>query len=265
MFLTGLSGSAAKKQAKALARSRADMLRGNDRKALEALRVRIADARARRRVALRRAVGLCQRGRDSVRAEVKAFRVRERERINREISELRGRARSACSARKARIRKAGGSLVERERRALDEERRLQAQLRRLATAQRRKVARLSTAKERRQEDDDTVRGNLPPELAGVFDRVKRSIKAGPRTTRTEAFLEWAQENPDDVLRHQQDDTDREVARLVAEHEQLSKQLRKTSGYRVPKAELRKLERMGAARSPVEARRVAGSDLDWVPF
>jgi hypothetical protein len=110
---------------------------------------------------------------------------------------------------------------------VSEERKLQAQLKRLATqARMNKAKHATTSKERSQESDDYVRGNLPPELQPVFDRVKKKIKGGPRTTRTEAFLEWAAENPGDVLQHQEHDADREVARLVAEHQAVAGRLRK---------------------------------------
>jgi hypothetical protein len=48
---------------------------------------------------------------------------------------------------------------------------------------------------RRSESDDEVRANLPADLVPLLERVKRSIKAGPRQSRTEAFLEYAEEHP----------------------------------------------------------------------
>ncbi len=43
--------------------------------------------------------------------------------------------------------------------------------------------------ERQAESDDEVRSNIPPELVALFERVKRGIKASPRMSRTEAFLQ----------------------------------------------------------------------------
>jgi hypothetical protein len=40
---------------------------------------------------------------------------------------------------------------------------------------------------------------LPADLVPLLERVKRSIKAGPRQSRTEAFLKYAEEHPGDVL------------------------------------------------------------------
>jgi hypothetical protein len=53
--------------------------------------------------------------------------------------------------------------------------------------------------ERRSESDDEVRSNLPPNFVPLFERVKRGIKATPRMSRTEAFLHYAEENPDEVF------------------------------------------------------------------
>jgi hypothetical protein len=49
--------------------------------------------------------------------------------------------------------------------------------------------------ERQAESDDEVRGNVRPELVALFERVMRSIKASPRTSRTEASLHYAEKHP----------------------------------------------------------------------
>lgn len=212
---------------KALAKLRALKLREDDRKKLAALRAEVKAARARRAAAMRRTVATCKRGRAMAREAVKAFRKRALDAIRAEVRSLRGSARNRCQLRKYKIRQAGGGLLAKQRAQLAEERRLQAQLRGYAVAAKKRAARVKTSsRERVAESDDYVRGNLPPELAQVFNKVKRTIKGGPRTTRTEAFLEWAESHPEDVLRYQADDTDREVARLVAEHERVSSRLRK---------------------------------------
>ncbi len=215
------------KPGRLLEKMRAEKLRADDREKLAALRGKLKSARARRRKAMQAAARVCRQARKAVAARVLAYRKSERERIAAESRALRDRARSRCTRRKCVIQKAGGGLVARERAMLREERALQAQLRRLAQHAKTRVAKHATkAKERKAESDDFVRGNLPRELVPVFNRVRASIKGGPRTTRTEAFLEWAESHPDEVLEHQGHDTDREVARLVAEHEQLAGRLRK---------------------------------------
>jgi hypothetical protein len=204
-----------------LARQRAEKVKADDDQKLIAIRARLALAHARRGAALKQTVVSCRRARLRVRELVKALRLRARARLALEVAELRGQARNRCQARKHRIRAAGGSLRAKERAHLREERRYQAQLKRLAAAATRKRARLAaSSKERRQESDDYVRGNLPNDLRSVFEKVKRQIKGGPRTTRTEAFLEWAESHPDEVLHHQSNEADAEVRRLVAEHNKL---------------------------------------------
>lgn len=76
----------------------------------------------------------------------------------------------------------------------------------------------SSSKERQQESDDAVVGNLPAGLVPVFLKIRRQVKGGPRTTRTEAFLEWVEENPGEVYAIQSEQAERDLARLVAEHE-----------------------------------------------
>ena len=56
-----------------------------------------------------------------------------------------------------------------------------------------------TAREALEESDDEVRKNLTPEEIVIFEKIKRQIKATPRKTRTEAFAEWLQENPDEAV------------------------------------------------------------------
>jgi hypothetical protein len=212
---------------KTLARFRAEKLRADDRAKLLALRDSITHARARRRAAMSVAQRQCRAHRKAVALQIVARRKAEAERLKQEILQLRRRARAQCQARKHRIRQAGGNSIAKERALLREERALQAQLKRLAAAavmKRRKHA--ASSRERKQESEDYVRSNLPAELRPVFEHVKAQIKGGARTTRTEAFLEWAESHPDEVLQHQAHAADREVARLVAEHYATASRLKK---------------------------------------
>ena len=52
----------------------------------------------------------------------------------------------------------------------------------------------------------------------MFDKVRRQIKGLERKTRTEAFLEWAEENPGEVYAMQEREAEREIKRLVREHQ-----------------------------------------------
>jgi hypothetical protein len=231
--------------ARALARERAKWVKERARAELVRLQQAIAEARERRKAALLSTRETCSRARARVRERVKAFRAAEIARINREAAEMRAAARNQCKARRYRIQQSGAKVVEKRRAELDGEARLQAQLERAGRHALRQKKR-STAAERAQESDDAVRSNLPAELVGVFDRVRRHIKGSKRVTRTEAFLEWAESHPEDVLEYQEHETDREVRRLVAEHEAAQRALRKTGGRRA-------------------ARQRAAGALEEVPF
>jgi hypothetical protein len=85
----------------------------------------------------------------------------------------------------------------------------------------------STARERSQEDDNAVRNNLPAEIIPVFDKDRRSFKGSPRRRRTEQFLEWAEENPDEVLA----EADRAIKDLLAQERALRREARSGSRHR----------------------------------
>lgn len=227
---------------KALARERAAWVRERARAELDRLKAAIAEARQRRDLALHATRQTCARARTEARARARAWRAAELARVKREAAEIRAAARAQCQARRYRIERSGARAIEQRRATLAEQRRLQGQLSRAERHATRGRVQVTKA-ERAREDDDAVRSNLPRELVGVFDRVRRHIKGGKRTTRTEAFLEWAESHPEDVLSYQEHETDREVRRLVAEHEAAERRLRKT-------------------RAPARRRRAAGDD---VPF
>ena len=217
---------------KALARERALWVRERAAKELARLAAAIRKAKQRRRLALKRARLSCRSARARVREQIRRYRSSEISRINGEVREMRNAARAQCQARKHRIQSAGARAIERR----DAERRAEAQLQsRLDRATRLATRKRTTALERREESDDAVRSNLPRELLPVFERVKRAINGTRRRSRTETFLEWAQEHPEDVLEYQGDATDRDVRRLVAEYELNERELRKT---RAPRARRR---------------------------
>ena len=113
----------------------------------------------------------------------------------------RGKARGVCALEKGEAEKATSGAVEGARAELAKERAYQEDLKRIERGNRARFrgAKRATAAERRAESDDEVRNNLPPELVSLFERVKRLIKAGPRETRTEAMLRYAEEHPREYL------------------------------------------------------------------
>jgi hypothetical protein len=94
-----------------------------------------------------------------------------------------------------------------------------------ANKQRRKEAPKIARLEREGESDDEVRGNIPPDLVPLFERVKRQIKAAPRMTRTEAFFKYAEEHPDEVLIALDDKTDAVIRELEEQERQARRELR----------------------------------------
>jgi hypothetical protein len=127
-------------------------------------------------------------------------------------------AREMCALRAAEARQRGSADVAAKRSQLKQEQVFEKQI---AGYDRPKRLR-STSKERAQESDDAVRANLPPEMVRVFDAVRKHIKGGPRKTRTEAFFEWAEENPDEVWSMMQHQAERDLAALLAEQERTTK-------------------------------------------
>lgn len=130
--------------------------------------------------------------------------------------------RESCALRAARARAAGNQVVEERRAAAKEERKYERMLR----AGDRPSRLRSTRRERARESDDEVRANLSADMVPIFDAVRRHIKGTERKSRTEAFLEWAEENPGEVFSLMQHQADRELARLIAEQERLERQTRR---------------------------------------
>lgn len=137
--------------------------------------------------------------------------------------------RQSCSTRATLAKVTGAAEVARRKTKLVEEKGLELQIR---NADRPRKLR-TTSGERRQESDDEVRSNLEPEMVGVFNAVRKHIKGSPRKSRTEAFLQWSEENPGEVYDLLQHDADRYLAQLLAEQERTQRELRRSSVAGVP--------------------------------
>jgi hypothetical protein len=151
-------------------------------------------------------------------ALLKAARTERREsvdRVRKQCRTARAKLRTMCGVRKDRAREAGDKAVGARRRELHEERHLE-KLQRAADRRHQRGVR-SVHRERAAESDDEVRGNIPRGLVKVFDKVRRQIKGSDRKSRTEAFLEWVEENPGEVYAIQEREADRELRRMIREH------------------------------------------------
>jgi len=188
-----------------MAFDKAKLRREIERARKEALRVRLAELR-----------GLIKTARADRHAAIRGVQL--------DCKAKREQLRNTCALRRVEASELGLRGIERARHVFAHE---QRDAKQIAQAGRPPKAR-STAKERQQESDDAVRGNLAPEMLRVFDSVKRHIKGGPRKSRTEEFLEWAEENPGEVYTLQARAADRELAALLAEEARANKELRRRS-------------------------------------
>jgi hypothetical protein len=196
------AAKAAARDRKALLRAIDRDLRSKSRAKLGALKDRVRLARQRQRAAIRDARSACA-----------ARRPPTLESVRLELAAARKKARAACDVD---LREARGLRTEtaRARAERDAEARYQKDLRAIEAHNRRKgKLRPGLSRARRGESDDEVRGNIPPELVALFDRVKRDIKSTPRKTRTEAFLEYAEAHPGEEWDALEGAIDREIAEL----------------------------------------------------
>lgn len=193
-------------------RGHAKWLRGiekkHQREEIKAQREKIAKLRGevkqqtkRRKIARSKQVERCRLARAKVRQVIKDRRVEVRAKLKNEVFELRNEARNRCELRKYEIAQGGASA---SRRAQDRLKAARQQKRELAAINRvanRKTKSFSTAAERRGEDNDRVERNIEavdPGLVPLWRKHKKRFKKSPHKSRTEAFLHWAQEEPDEV-------------------------------------------------------------------
>lgn len=161
-----------------------------------------------------------------LRALIKAARTARREQIalvKAQCKAARIKLRDNCRRRVDSARASGAADIDARKRDFHGERYDEKMLRVYDARGIKRTSMRSTRAERRAESDDEVRHNIPDELTRVFDHVKKHIRGNSRKSRTEAFLEWAQENPDEIYAIQQRDADRELNRMIAEHHQLERE------------------------------------------
>ena len=145
------------------------------------------------------------------------------ERIRSQCRTAREKLRTTCGARRQRAQREGAEVITARQREIHEERYLdklqRTAGRRSAPKSNKPIGRPRKAsRERESESDDEVRRDIPPELVGVFNKVRRNIKGSDRRSRSEAFLEWAEENPGEIYAMQEQEAAREIKRLVNEYQ-----------------------------------------------
>lgn len=214
----------AKDDLRYIRRVRERELRARDRATLRELKGKIRTLKAGRRARIAEIKALCRAGRERARAAVRVLREQTRAELAARVVALREAERGSCELSKSNAR---AELAAALRTAQDEARSFGGYV--ASTYGRKKRAPgMPTAaelrRERRDESDDEVRRNVGPELAAVFERVKRQIKAGPRRTRTEAFLEWVSDNPDEAHAIVYANAERDLARFINEQNALERRV-----------------------------------------
>lgn len=211
-------------EGKRLKKIRDAELKRRDKAKLRELAERIRQHRHARRTRIQEIRGLCRIGRQNLRASVMQLRDETKLKLKQTIAELRQAEREKCGTSQQTTRAELARHIEQARRELAVELRAFKERygRRAASPG---VAR-ARARERASESDDDVLRNLPPELEAVFLRVRSGIKGSARMSRTEAFLHWAEENPDEVHGILYSQADRDVERLIREHTQTERRLAK---------------------------------------
>lgn len=182
---------------------------------LRELREHLRVARSRRGEALGQAKAKCRAERLELRERAHARRKQTLAELREIYARERAEARGVCLARKADVHATARDPIAKAKGEWEAERRYQAELRRieLGNRERHRQVHRAHAAERRSESDDEVLGNIPHDYAGLFRRVKRSIKGSSRESRTEAFLRYVEENPGELLAALEDDSDRVVREL----------------------------------------------------
>jgi len=224
--------SVATENRKRLQRELAEHLREKDSAALQLLRAKISAARVDRRHRLHAARQSCRGALQALRARQKE----ERHQLTLDHRAEREQGRNVCDAGRQQAREEGTALERQAQSEYADERAFQRQMRK-ATKPRKER---STIRERKQEDDDAVRVNLPADLLPVFEKHRRAIKGSARRSRTEAFLEWAHENPDEVVAIQQAEADRALKQLIKQQHELERAVRHQKRYRHSPEELARL-------------------------
>lgn len=179
------------------------------------------EARRLRRLARERARQKCRRERERARRAAARIRARANERAKKRLDD----ARQSCALGKAYASEALASTRE-ARTALREEKARQRELRAIDRTARRGLAKTSgrggyfsrprgsaRGREAMGESDDEVRQNIAPEYHALFERVKRSIKGGPRMSRTESFMKYVEEHPREADAAIEDQTEALIRQL----------------------------------------------------
>lgn len=161
------------------------------RERIKKLGAELRRAREERKERMRAAVQACRDARARLRVRI----AQQRRELAAAVAAERHAQRYQCAASKDATREQTIAKVQKVATDLASAKAARALLARAPRSTSKAAAGYVTAAESRAESDHAVRVNLPRELVPVFDAVRREIHASPRRSRTEAFLEWAEEHP----------------------------------------------------------------------
>jgi hypothetical protein len=202
-------------------------LRALLRRQLKELRLKVRQAFKAERTAVVRVKHHCRESRKRARQRVKELRVQVLTELANQSQAIRQASRDACRTRLEQLRQQRNKRT--QKLALEAERKRQrlreTKLKKESDGARKRAQR-EHAKARRQESDQEVENNLSRELVPAWNSVKNSIRATPRRTRTEVFLEWAEENPGEVVFLQSEAASRDFASQLKRQNELDRALKK---------------------------------------
>lgn len=207
---------ASEKIARELAVAARKERRKQARARLKKVREDLARGRLERKERMRAAVQSCKDARARLRVRIE----QQRRELQAAIAAERAATRGQCQASRDATREQTMTKIAGLRKGVLDARTALRLLSSAPTSTRKHAVGMVTSAESRAESDHAVRVNLPKELVIVFDKVRREIHGSPRRSRTEAFLEWAQENPARVYEIQHAAHDKWLRDLEREERQL---------------------------------------------
>lgn len=222
-----LSPKEAAKQRRHLDQERTKLVREQAAATLRTLREKLHEAQAERASKLAVVSKECRAHRMAVRERAISRREKVLADLRDTYARERAEAREMCLLRKAEVQQAARDPIERAKGKWEAEKKYQAELRRIEQGHRdrHRAAKRAHADERRSESDDEVRSNIPADYVPLFERVKRTIKGSSRESRTEAFMRYAEQHPNEILGAIEDESDRKVRALVVEHARAERAMR----------------------------------------
>lgn len=209
-----------RRQKAQIAAQRESASRAQLRAVLATLRAAIAQRRKDKRAHLQAVRERCRELRTQLRARVKQWRIELRDQIRAE----RVRVCTECDLSREQARNMSDAAILEAIKAYAAERGHQASLRREPGRPAKVVVRVRLA-----ESDDEVRNNIDPELVPVWEAVRRRIRPGERSSRTEAFLQWVHDHAGDARRimaeHHEQEEEREYRKMIERESRLTKAMK----------------------------------------